>query len=219
MLTIVTQLVESTNGHWRQTTASRSCPIFRPVPLCFIDISHTLYCSINVGHKVVKRWLDDNSTTLTIVAGTGSSGNALSALSWPQGIFVNVNFDLYVADYGNHRIQLFHLGEQNGITVAGSTSAHTTISLNYPIGIVLDADRYLFIVDSRNNRIVGSGPTGFRCLVGCDGSGSSSNSLKIPTSLSFDSYGNMFVIDSGNNRIQKFLLMTNSCSKSKSTII
>ncbi|CAF4342654.1 unnamed protein product, partial [Adineta steineri] len=46
-----------------------------------------------------------------------------------------------------------------------------------------------FIADYFNNRIVGSGPNGFRCLVGCSTvAGSASNQLYYPSSLSFDSY-------------------------------
>jgi sugar lactone lactonase YvrE len=157
--------------------------------------------------------LDDNSTTLTVVAGTNVSGSAPDMLNKPCGIFVDINLDLYVADFGNDRIQLFGLGRSYAITVAGILSSSTTITLNGPTGIVLDADKYLFIVDSGNNRIVGSGPDGFRCLAGCDGNGSASNQLSQPFSLSFDIDGNMFVTDTLNDRIRKFILFTNSCIK------
>ena len=70
------------------------------------------------------------------------------------------------ADTNNNRIQLFHRGESNAITAAGTGSA--TISLNGPCGIILDADKYLYIADTLNHRIVGEGPNGFRCLVGCN---------------------------------------------------
>jgi hypothetical protein len=179
----------------------------------FVDISNTLYCSMGDDHQVVKSWVDDNTNTLIIVAGTGSSGSTSNMLNQPHDIFVDTNFDLYVADFGNNRIQLFQLGQLTATTVAGSGSLTTTINLSYPTGIVLDADKYLFIADNANHRIIGSGPTGFRCLVGCSGSGSASNQFSWPYSLSFDSYGNMFVTDTGNHRIQKFLLSTNSCSK------
>jgi hypothetical protein len=164
-------------------------------------------------NQVVKIWLGDTATTPTTVAGTGSYGSASNKLSDPNGIFVDTNFDLYVADSGNNRIQLFQSGQQNGTTVAGNGSLNTT-SLNYPTGIVLDADKYLFIVDSGNNRIVGSGPNGFRCIVGCSSTyGFASNQLYQPWSLSFDSYGNIFVTDMNNNRVQKFVLTTNSSGK------
>jgi len=167
-------------------------------------------------HQVVKRSLNDPEMTSVIVAaGTGSQGSAFNELSFPRGIFVDVNFDLYVADCLNNRVQLFQSGELNGITVAGSTSLNPTINLNCPTGIVLDAEKYLFIVDSGNHRIVGSGLNGFRCLVGCYGQGSQSNRLNHPFSLSFDRSGNMFVADQDNNRIQKFEYLEKSCGTSK----
>ena len=78
-------------------------------------------------------------------------------LYYPNGIFVDSNFDLYVADGFNNRIQLFRQDEVNGITVAGNGSINITITLYYPSGIVLDADGYIFITDLSNHRIVGSG--------------------------------------------------------------
>jgi hypothetical protein len=181
----------------------------------FLDINDTLYCSMYNRDQVVKRWLNDETNTSTPAAGTGIAGSDSNMLSSPYGIFVDINFDLYVAHCQNHRIQHFRSGQLNATTIAGDRSSDPTIRLTCPTGIVLDADRYLFIVDYGNHRIVGSGPNGFRCLVGCFGRGSASNQLDYPATLSFDSYGNMFVTDWDNHRVQKFLLSTNSCSKYK----
>jgi hypothetical protein len=181
----------------------------------FLDLNDTLYCSMPAYHQVVKRWLNNKTITSTPAAGTGSPGSDSNMLNSPQGIFVNINFDLYVADCGNHRIQLFQSGQLNATTIAGNRSSDPTITLNCPTGIVLDADQYLFIADCDNHRIIGSGPNGFRCLVGCFQTGSASNQLSHPVTLSFDSYGNMFVTDQDNDRVQKFLLSTNSCGKYK----
>ena len=132
----------------------------------FVDISDNLYCSIGDRHKVVAQSLNSGSNSLRVVAGTGCPGSAANMLYSPRGIFVDINFDLYVADYYNNRIQLFHQGQLFGMTVAGNGTSGT-FTFNCPTGIVLDADKYLFIVDSSNHRIIGSGPNGFRCLVGC----------------------------------------------------
>jgi hypothetical protein len=81
-------------------------------------------------------------------------------------------------------------------------------------GVVLDANKYLFIVDNLNNCIVGSGPNGFQCLLGCSGlQGFASDQLNCPQTLSFDSYGNMLIVDERNTRIQNFFLSFNFCSK------
>ncbi|CAF0825500.1 unnamed protein product [Adineta steineri] len=177
----------------------------------FVDINDTLYCSMNIRWQVVKRSLNDPvMASNRVAAGTGFQGSASNQLDGPRGIFVDVNLDLYVADFNNNRVQLFQAGESNGITVAGNTSLNPTITLRGPSGIILDTEKYLFIVDQFNHRIVGSGLNGFRCLVGCYGYGSQSNQLFRPASFSFDPYGNMFVIDTENHRIQKFLLMKDS---------
>ncbi|CAF0779514.1 unnamed protein product [Adineta steineri] len=185
----------------------------------FVDINDTLYCSMNRHHQVVKRSLNDPAMTSNrIAAGTGIEGSASNQLYSPGGIFVDVNLDLYVADCRNNRVQLFQSGELNGITVAGSKSENPTLTLFDPSGIILDAEKYLFIVDQYNHRIVGSGLNGFRCLVGCYGSGPHSNQLFYPFSLSFDRSGNMLVIDQGNTRIQKFNYLKKSCSNSSSLL-
>ncbi|CAF4107638.1 unnamed protein product, partial [Adineta steineri] len=180
----------------------------------FVDIDDTLYCSMSRHNRVVKRSLNDSVVTLNrAAAGIGSSGAALNQLSGPRGIFVDVNLDLYVADCGNDRVQLFQSRELNGTTVAGSKSLNPTIALDCPSGIILDAKKYLFIVDSNNHRIVSSGFNGFRCLVGCYGMGSQSNQLNKPSGFSFDHSGNMLATDYFNHRIQKFKYLKRYCVK------
>jgi hypothetical protein len=179
----------------------------------FVDINDNLYCSMGALHQVVKKSFNDSANSSTIVAGNGTNASAPNTLNMPRGIFVDSNLSLYVADCENARIQLFYAGQLNGITVAGNGSTGT-LKLSCPIGVMLDADGYLFIADRGNNRIFGSGPNGYRCLVGCMGrGGAASDQLSNPRSFSFDSYGNIFVVDRLNFRIQQFFLATNSCGK------
>ena len=179
----------------------------------FVDINNDLYCSDDTRHQVLKKSLNDPTKATSIIAGTGCSGSASHMLNGPNGIFVTESLDLYLADWGNDRIQLFRSGELNGATVAGNGSTET-IELYHPISIILDADGYLFILDGGNSRIVGSGPYGFRCLVGCSGSGNEvPDQLNWPEGMSFDAEGNIFVADTYNDRIQKFMLSKNSCGE------
>ena len=157
----------------------------------FVDVNNQLYCSDYNLHQVLRQSLMDPSGGLTIVAGTGDAGSTVETLNSPVGIFVTFGLDLYVADYSNHRVQLFRPGQRSGTTVAGYGSSGTT-DLNEPSGVVSwIADGYLFIVDQGNNRIVGSGPNGFRCLVGCSrkcrGSRFQCNCIH-PHTMSFDKW-------------------------------
>ena len=180
----------------------------------FVDIKNTLYCSLRDTHKVVARSLRSSSNMLTIVAGTGCAGNTMNTLYNPNGIFVDENFDLYIADTINNRIQLFRSGVLNGVTIAGSGTIKVTIELRSPTDVTLDRDKNLFIVENRGPRIIVSGPQGFRCIIGCI-----SSILYRPRSMAFDSYGNVYVVDGGNNRIQKFMRLNNTLSKYFLTII
>ena len=179
----------------------------------FIDTNNSLYCSLESSHRVIKRSLNSSNTQIFTVAGTGCAGFLSDMLQHPQGIYLDTNFDLYVADKDNNRVQRFPIGQPNAVTAAGR-GAPGTIPLSQPCGVALDADGYLFIVDSEHNRIVGSGPDGFRCLIGCNGTrGSAFYQLAMPLSIAFDSFGTIFTTDSFNDRVQYFQLLTNSCSE------
>ena len=167
----------------------------------FIDIYESLYCSMFDKHRVDKKWLNGGTV---IVA-----GSELNTLNHPWGIFVDINLDLYVADSGNNRIQLFRRNQRSGTTVVGNGSSKFTIGLNSPTGVVLDGDRHIFIVDYGNHRIIGSDDYGFRCIFGC----STNDELSFPQTMSFDSYGNIYVTDPNNHRIEKITLSKKSDRK------
>jgi len=162
----------------------------------FVDIYDSLFCSMFDIHRVDKKW---TSGTTAVVA-----GSELNSLNHPWGIFVDINLDLYVADFGNNRIQLFRRNQRNGTTVAGKGSEPLTIELNSPTGVVLDGDRHLFIVDYGNHRIIGSDENGFRCI---------NDKLSSPQTMSFDRDGNIYVTDYYNNRTQKMSLSKKSDRK------
>lgn len=174
----------------------------------FIDVYANIYCSMNDLHQVTRRLFTDELNVTTIIAGNGTIGSSPDMLSFPRGIFVTRTLNLYVADCRNDRVQLFQSGQRNATTLV--TTGIST--LNCPTGIVLDSNGYLFFTDTNGNRIIGSGPTGYRCVAGCNGTaGVGLNQLNSPRGLSFDRDGNIYVVDTDENRIQKFILATNSC--------
>ena len=196
----------ATNGALLMNLTSPCCSVF-------VDINSTLYCSLDLNHTVLALSTSSGNNTTSVVAGNWSKGANCTQLDTPYGIYVDSNLNLYVADGLNHRIQFFKNNQLNGTTVAGN-GASGTISMDVPTAITLDRYGFLFIVDQNHHRVIGAGPTGFRCIVGCSGlSGSSSSQLLSPRWLAFDVDGNLLVTDFSNGRIQKFLLASNSCSK------
>ncbi|UJR14316.1 hypothetical protein I4U23_001310 [Adineta vaga] len=181
----------------------------------FVDVSDTLYCTINDGHLVTRWSLDNkNSQLVTAAAGTGCADSTSMTLNQPMGIYVDNNFDLYVADTGNDRIQRFSYGNLSGTTVAGK-SVKDNVNLNKPTSIMLDIDDRLYIVDSGNQRIIRLGRyDGYQCLFGCSiPSCLSLSQLCDPLTAMFDIHGNIYVINRKNSGVQKFILATNSCQE------
>ena len=201
---------------WTPDGSMRMGVVMNVTAFCFglfIDRNENLLCSMADEHRVSSVSLTSTSITPTVVAGTGTAGSAANMLSSPNGIFVSVKFDLYVADCNNDRVQLFTNGSLYGTTVAGNGSTGT-ISLNHPTDVALDGNDYLFILDSGNGRILANGPSGFRCIVACSGgSGGGADQLSSPQSLAFDNCGNLYVTDAGNNRIQRFNITEGPCSE------
>jgi hypothetical protein len=177
----------------------------------FIDDRNQLYCATNMDHRVVVTSLDGRVNLVRTVAGTGAAGSTSTTLNQPRGLFVDENFNLYVTDHVNNRVQFFRAGQLNASTVVGNT-APIPFALSFPTFILLDADGYLFVSDNNNNRIVGSGPNGFRCLVGCtQTAGSSMSQLFYPRAFGFFSNGDLVVLDSQNERVQIFNILSNPC--------
>jgi hypothetical protein len=127
----------------------------------FVDLNETLYCSMGHFHQVHKRFAHSLPNQTVLAAGTGQAGFSSNMLNTSRGIDVDENNNLYVADCGNNPIQCFAANQLTATTLVGNGSAHT-IHLRCPTSIALDADAYLFFVDSLNHRIVGSSPMGYR---------------------------------------------------------
>ena len=201
-----------------ETLSTTVMSINGPCGGLFIDVYDNLYCSDTFHSRVLLKPVDGDGSSFFVVAGNSTAGSEPNMLSGPYGIFVDIDLSLYVADYSNHRVQLFRSGQLNGTAVAGN-GASGTISLYNPMVVILDADGYLFIAEFGHHRIVGSGPNGFRCIVACTATdGAAADQLFQPRALSFDSYGNLYVADAGNSRIQKFMLAKNSCGEPSDTL-
>lgn len=91
----------------------------KPIGL-IIDSNVTIYVADTYNNRA-QRW-PKGATFGTAVAGqlNGTSGSSSTVLQLPQGLVVDSNSNVYVADTVNHRIQLWLVGATAGTTVAGT---------------------------------------------------------------------------------------------------
>jgi hypothetical protein len=183
------------------------------------------------------RRVDATSGIITTVAGNriaGYSGDgepATSASLWGDfgGVAVDTHGNLFIADSENERIR--RVDAVTGIitTVAGSGQPGkiyipsgysgdggpaTSATFNFPVGVALDSQGNLFIVDSYNERIrrvdavtgiittvAGNWPAGYAG----DGGAATNASLCLCRfgGVALDTQDNLFIADTGNNRVRR----------------
>ncbi|CAF3660285.1 unnamed protein product [Rotaria socialis] len=183
------------------------------------DGQGNIYVAEYLASRIV-RW-SPNATNLTVVAGNGTSGSSAGLLSTPRHIYLDTTGTyLYIADYGNNRVQLWNMSSignianASGITVAGGNGAGIASNqLNGPRAVVVSSKNgAVYVSDTSNNRIqrwaVGAS-TGSTIAGDPNGlSGSSPSLLNSPIGLAIDAdETHLFLSDTTNNRVQRFRLI------------
>ncbi len=176
-----------------------------------VDAQGNLYISDYYNHRIRKV----SGGVITTVAGTGTKGysgdggQATSAqLNYPEGIAVNAQGNLYVADTENNRVRKV----SNGVitTVAGTgTKGYsgdggqaTSAQLYDPTDVAVDGQGNLYIADGDNYRVrkvsggiittvAGTGTKGFSG----DGGQATSAGFVYPEDVAVDAAGNLYVSD------------------------
>ncbi|CAF1005298.1 unnamed protein product [Adineta steineri] len=90
----------------------------------------------------------------TIAGGLGL-GTDMNKLNCPQGICIDENQTILVADISNHRIMEYTRDKKEGRRIAGkTTSGYNRGHLSGPLNVINDADSKRFIICDSNNRQV-----------------------------------------------------------------
>lgn len=182
----------------------------------------SLYISDTHNHSVRKIELDSGVVStfagLSGAPGFLDSTGSKSRFYYPKGITTDGR-NLYLVDFGNHRIRKITLNGAVVTTLAGANSADLldestgqqseAVHFNYPTGITTDG-RNLYIVDTfnraiRKTAIAGSAVTTIAGKPdlegGSDGFGFDAR-FKDPVGITSDG-SSLFVTDSGNHTVRR----------------
>ncbi len=195
-----------------------------PSGLCF-DASGNLY--ILEWYNDVVRRIDKTTGIVSTVAGSGAggyggdNGPATTAnMERPSGICMDPAGNIFIADYGNHRIRRVDAVTNIITTFAGDGTAGSSgddglaiaAKLNYPNSVCSDSAGNIFISDFGNNRIrkvnavsgiitniAGTGTAGYTG----DGGLPTLAKLRGPNAVHINRLGNLYISDEGNNVIRR----------------
>ncbi len=198
-----------------------------------VDAAGNVYIGDASTHRIRKVTTDGKITT---VAGTGKGfgdfggdgGPATQAdLNGPQGVAVDKDGNLYIADRINSRIR--KVDGRTGIitTIAGGPSyafsgdggPATQAELNLPTGVAVDAGGNVYIADQGNQRIrrISVADGKISTIAGTGVAGYNGDNIPAkdalinlisPCHLTVDAAGDLIFADRSNQRIRKIMMST-----------
>ena len=155
---------------------------------------------------------------ITTILGTedgGDESDREAPLAAPRGLAVGTDGIIYVADTGNHQIDLIDdagvVSRVAGIEGLSDGGPATQARLLEPVGVAIDADGTLYITDTGNRRVrkvdtngiittfAGSGKKGHEG----DGGPALEAAFDCPGGIAIDAAGNVYIADQCNNRVRK----------------
>ncbi|CAF0805640.1 unnamed protein product [Didymodactylos carnosus] len=125
-----------------------------PIGIQLDETNAILYIANEGAHAVTQYGLGSYREHNIYAGIPGRAGNSAVQLFDPSGITFDRYGNLYIADSGNNRIQMFCPNSVYGITVAGTgQSGSGPDQLDNPQGVALDAELNLYVTDTLNNRV------------------------------------------------------------------
>jgi len=133
----------------------------------------------------------------------GKPGTGDGEFNRAEGLDVDAQDRIYVADSCNHRIQIF---SRNGKWLKTYGKAGRGLGeLSYPYDVRVDRAGRQYVCEFGNSRIQVFG-TNNEPLEIIGGPGSKPGQFNNPWAIALDSHGNLFVADAGNHRVQKLVV-------------
>jgi streptogramin lyase len=162
-----------------------------------VDASGNVYVADN-GNNLIRKITP--AGVVSTFAGSGSPGYAdgttgtQASFNSPNGIAVDANGNIYVADTYNNLVRK--------ITPGGAVSTLAS-GFSEPHGVAVDAAGNVYVTDTENNLIRKITPAGVITTLAGSGSSGSTNgtgnqaSFNSPYGIAVDAAGNVYVTDTG----------------------
>ena len=215
---ITTVAGNGTNGFYGDGGAATNAEVSNPSGVA-MDTSGNLFIADTDNNRIRK--VDGNGTITTVAGdfGSGYNGDGHAAtntsLNHPQGIAIDTDDNLLIADTSNQRVREATFGiiftvAGGGGSNPGDGGAAINAMLEQPQGVAVDDDGNLYIADTYNQRIRKVDENGIITTVAGggnnypgDGGAATNARLSQPHGLALDISGNILIADTMNNRIRK----------------
>ena len=173
----VNDFAGSDTGGYQDGAATTTAQFNWPVDVA-VDESGNVYVADQKNHRIRKIAKEGGTWTVSTIAGSGTEAGhqddeddiatTTAQFNSPFDVDVDTSGNVYVADYGNHRIRkITEDGEDaNGnkiwkvSTLAGSGTAGdqdgaatTTAQFDFPFDVDVDSSGNVYVADYHNNRI------------------------------------------------------------------
>jgi DNA-binding beta-propeller fold protein YncE len=132
----------------------------------------------------------------------GHAGTGPGEFNRPEGLCVDAQDRIYVADSCNHRIQVF--STQGRLLRTYGKAGTGRGELSYPYDVCVDAAGRQYVCEFGNSRIQVFDANG-QPLEIIGGPGAAPGQFNNPWGIALDSAGNLYVADSQNHRVQKLV--------------
>ncbi len=157
------------------------------------DSGHNRILVFSPGGQLLARW--------GAGGGDGAAGSGQGSFAGPQGIAIDRNGYVDVADTGNDRVvRIAPSGNVIGEWGAPGSGAGR---FHAPNGIGVDAAGNVYVLDSENNRVQVFDENG-RYLTRWGDRGPGAGQLSQPAALAVGCEGDVYVADTNNNRVERF---------------
>ncbi|CAF1312691.1 unnamed protein product [Rotaria sp. Silwood1] len=163
----------------------------------YIDDNDTIYVADYYNHRIVE-W-KPGATNGTVVAGGNGQGNGAHQLYNPYDVIMDKTSDsLIISDNGNRRVVRWP--RRNG------TRGETMISNIGCIGLTMDDNGYLYVVDNEKHEVrqYKMGETQGTVVAGGNGQGNRLDQLSYPRYVFVNRNHSVYVSEYGNHRVMKW---------------